>query len=262
MIDPPARLPREADGAVAPLCSIVVPSYNGKTAPGDLALAQGHNTLLSFKSGPDVQYGEMIVVPKLAERWEVSPDGTVFTFHLRRSAKFANLPPVNGRELTADDVKWTFAYYGRTGSFRDKKLPESAVGFMYEGMVGVETPDQYTVVARFQRPFLPFLSYAASDWNAIVPRDIYEQQQSKARGALRQRHTPHSSGRGAGTRSRFLRPEASPNRGLLRDARLRSLTPRGHAWPSGRRSSRRCRSARADILAHQQECRRRQCRHA
>jgi peptide/nickel transport system substrate-binding protein len=154
------------------------PSYNGKTLPGDLAQAQAHNTLLTFKAGPDVAYGDMQVQPKLAESWEVSPDGTSFTFHLRKGVKFANLAPLNGRELTSQDVKWTAEYYGRSETFQGKKLPASAVGFMYEGMVDVQAPDAYTVVVRFASPFLPFLSYAASDWNSMAAHEIFDQDGS------------------------------------------------------------------------------------
>src|SRR5439155_24251499 len=39
----------------------------------------------------------------LAEKWEVSDDGLVYTFHLRKGVKFHN-----GRETIADDVKYTF----------------------------------------------------------------------------------------------------------------------------------------------------------
>src|SRR5664279_934547 len=42
-------------------------------------------------------------VPALADSWTVSPDGTVFTFHLRDGIKFSN-----GRDITADDVKYSF----------------------------------------------------------------------------------------------------------------------------------------------------------
>jgi peptide/nickel transport system substrate-binding protein len=43
--------------------------------------------------------------PLLAERWEVSPDAKVYTFHLRRGVKFHD-----GQEMTAEDVKWVFDY--------------------------------------------------------------------------------------------------------------------------------------------------------
>ena len=42
------------------------------------------------------------VVPDLAERWQVSGDGTVYTFTLRRGARFHD-----GREVKAADVKYS-----------------------------------------------------------------------------------------------------------------------------------------------------------
>ena len=147
------------------------PSYNGKTAPGDHALAQAYNSLLRFENGPDVDYTQMLLAPRLAERWEI-PDPQTFIFHLRSGVRFAGLPPVTDRELTSGDVRWSTEYYSRSGAFLGRRLPHSAIGFMFEGITAVETPDTYTVTVRFERPFLPFLSYAASDWNAIAPREI------------------------------------------------------------------------------------------
>jgi oligopeptide transport system substrate-binding protein len=43
------------------------------------------------------------LTPDLAERWEVSPDGTVYTFHLRQNAKFHD-----GRAVTAQDVVYSW----------------------------------------------------------------------------------------------------------------------------------------------------------
>ena len=43
------------------------------------------------------------LVPSLAEKWDLSPDGATYTFHLRTGVKFQK----NGREMTADDFKYS-----------------------------------------------------------------------------------------------------------------------------------------------------------
>ncbi|HSL45763.1 MAG TPA: peptide ABC transporter substrate-binding protein [Anaerolineales bacterium] len=43
------------------------------------------------------------LTPDLAERWDISPDGTTYTFHLRRNAKFHD-----GRPVTAQDVVYSW----------------------------------------------------------------------------------------------------------------------------------------------------------
>ena len=138
-------------------------------------ISLGHNSLLGFKMGPDVEALDTTLVPELAERWELSPDGRMFTFHLRRGAKFANVPPVNGREFNSGDVKFTVEYYSRTGEFKDKKLPAATRGFIFEGLEGVETPDASTAVIRFKDPYVPFANYAASRWFPILAKEVYQQ---------------------------------------------------------------------------------------
>jgi len=54
------------------------------------------------------------VVPDIAESWTVSPDGTVYTFKLRRNAQFHD-----GRPVTAEDFKYSLdrtAKLGQTAS--------------------------------------------------------------------------------------------------------------------------------------------------
>jgi len=45
---------------------------------------------------------DLQVVPDLAERWQVSPDGRTYTFYLRHDAKFQD-----GRPITAADIKYS-----------------------------------------------------------------------------------------------------------------------------------------------------------
>src|ERR671922_1817984 len=66
-----------------------------------------YSTLLRHKVGAGTQPGSFTVEPHLAERWE-TPDDTTYIFHLRQGVKWDNKPPVNGRELVADDVKFTY----------------------------------------------------------------------------------------------------------------------------------------------------------
>src|SRR5690349_20340485 len=50
-----------------------------------------------------VQFGaDNRIDPALAEKWDVSPDGRTYTFHLRRATFH------NGREITAEDVNYSF----------------------------------------------------------------------------------------------------------------------------------------------------------
>jgi peptide/nickel transport system substrate-binding protein len=149
------------------------PTYLGKTTPNLDGLALGYESLVNFKTGPDVKFEEMIIEPELAESWEVSPDARAFTFHLRKGVKFANLPPVQGRELTSADVKWSFEYWARIGEFTS--LPPAQYDFMFQGLDSMDTPDPYTITVRFKQPFIPFLTYAGTDRIPIVPHEIYDQ---------------------------------------------------------------------------------------
>lgn len=148
-------------------------TYVGRSNPNSEGLALAYNSLLGYKYGPDVAFDVSVLQPELAERWEVSPDAKRFTFYLKKGVRFADLAPVSGRELTSADVKWTYEYGSRSGDF--KKLPTAQFETFFEGLDRIETPDPYTVAIHFKDPFVPFLNYAASDFNPIIPREIFEQ---------------------------------------------------------------------------------------
>src|SRR5690349_11050378 len=62
-----------------------------------------YNRLVEFK------HGGTEIEPGLAEKWEVSPDGLTYTFHLRKGVKFQTTEYFTPtRELNADDVIYSF----------------------------------------------------------------------------------------------------------------------------------------------------------
>src|SRR5437899_12955085 len=66
-----------------------------------------YSQLVRFPNGPEQKSTtDFSIVPDLAEKWTVSKDGKVYTFTLRKGVRFHQKPPVNGREVVADDVKY------------------------------------------------------------------------------------------------------------------------------------------------------------
>jgi ABC-type transport system substrate-binding protein len=66
-----------------------------------------YSRLVRHKVGTGVQPGIFTVEPDVAESWETLDD-TTYIFHLRKGVKWHNKPPLNGRELVAEDVKFTY----------------------------------------------------------------------------------------------------------------------------------------------------------
>src|SRR5499427_2501005 len=104
-----------------------------------------YSRLVRHKVGADVQPGTFIVEPDLAESWE-QPDDTTYVFHLRQGVKWHNKPPLNGRELVAEDVKFTF----------DRFLaePGNVIRYMLEPVAQIEVVDRYTVKFVLKEPFV------------------------------------------------------------------------------------------------------------
>jgi peptide/nickel transport system substrate-binding protein len=90
----------------------------------------------------DQQTGEL--APLLAERWEVLEGGKAWRFFLRKGVRFHN-----GRELTAEDVKFTFASIAREGS-ANSLAPE------FRLIKRMDVDDPYTITIHFAKPFVAF----------------------------------------------------------------------------------------------------------
>ncbi|MFZ2071731.1 MAG: ABC transporter substrate-binding protein, partial [Halobacteriota archaeon] len=85
------------------------------------------------------------IQPLLAESWEVSEDGKVWTFHLRKGIKFHDDTPFD-----ASTVKFSFEY-----------KPE-AWRALYAMLKSIDTPDEYTVKFVLNEPYAPLLRDVSS----------------------------------------------------------------------------------------------------
>ena len=125
-----------------------------------------YSKLLRVKQGEDVDPYAMEIEGDLAESWkQVSP--TEYVFKLHRGVHFHNKPPVNGRELTSADVKYSFE---RILSPETKSPIRAVLGIVQS----IETPDRYTVKITTKEPYSPFLKFIAVNFVCIVPREVVE----------------------------------------------------------------------------------------
>jgi len=130
-------------------------------------LSFAYSTLVRYKVGADVRPGTFTVEPHLAERWE-QPDDTTYIFHLRHGVKWHNKPPLNGRELVADDVKFTY----------DRFLAEPAnpLRFTLESVDRIEVVDRYTVKFILKEPFVWLVNVLANPYSTwIIAPEVVQQ---------------------------------------------------------------------------------------
>jgi peptide/nickel transport system substrate-binding protein len=102
----------------------------------------------------------------LAQSWESSQGGKVYTFRLRQGVKWQD-----GQSFTAEDVAWTYNYI-----IRNKM---SAFTQSTEGIKEAKVIDPYTVQIICTKPKADLLSI----WIPILPKHIWENVSPKAAGS-------------------------------------------------------------------------------
>ena len=116
------------------------------------------------------------IEPGIAESWEPSEDGTVWTFHLR-DAKFHN-----GRAVTAQDFKYSFERVANPqtaspAAWMLNKLQgfdENTAGSASE-ISGIKVVDDHTLELTLTEPYAPFVSMLSSAALAVVPQEAVEE---------------------------------------------------------------------------------------
>ncbi|MBI5042538.1 MAG: ABC transporter substrate-binding protein [Nitrospirae bacterium] len=109
------------------------------------------NSLLRFDE-------KLELVPDLSEKWE-NPNPVTYIFHLKKGVKFHN-----GRELTAEDVKYTFESILNPSFLSPHRKS-------YEKIKAITALDKYTVKFLLSEPYAPFLINMTM---GIAPKDEAE----------------------------------------------------------------------------------------
>ena len=98
-------------------------------------------------------------VPGLAASWEVTPDGTRYTFHLRRGVTFHD-----GSSFNAATASWNLERAKAEGTVNPH--PE-----YFTGIQKIETPDQSTLVVELKSPDALFIAHLAEGDAVMLPID-------------------------------------------------------------------------------------------
>lgn len=133
----------------------------------DASAKNVYNRLVEFERGTTE------TVPGLAESWDVSEDGTEYTFTLRKGVQFQDTEFFSpSREFNADDVIFTFerqrlddhpfnkASGGTWEYFNGMSMPDL--------IENIEKVDDYTVKFKLTRPEAPFVANLAMDFASIM----------------------------------------------------------------------------------------------
>jgi peptide/nickel transport system substrate-binding protein len=123
-------------GTLTVVHSVDISNFDVQSAPGYEVIwinQNIHNSLLTLDK-------DLKPAPDLAEKWEASPDGLVYTFYLHEGVKFHD-----GTDMDAEAIKWNFEH------MMDPKT-RSAIRVFYTDVEAVEAVDRRTVRFVLQEP--------------------------------------------------------------------------------------------------------------
>ena len=117
-------------------------------------------------------------IPGLAESWEISPDGKIYTFHLRTNLVWSTGGPIRADDVlyswiralspaTASDYAGQLYYLKNAEDFNAGKIKDAS-------LVGIHAPDPFTVRVELKNPTAFFLDVCTLPVTYVVPRQTIE----------------------------------------------------------------------------------------
>lgn len=123
------------------------------------------------------------VVPGVAESWDMSEDGLVYTFHLREGLKWSDGQPLTAQDFVYSwvrvlnpDTASTYSWFVEMFLANSTEYIEGKVG---PEEVGVSAPDDKTVVVKLKMPASYFLQALVQGCWMPVRKDMVEKAGEK-----------------------------------------------------------------------------------
>jgi peptide/nickel transport system substrate-binding protein len=132
--------------------------------PGVQAYAQFTNDGLMVLDEPTP--GDFVQKPQLIEKWEQADPMTII-LHVRKGVKFANVAPVNGREMTAADIVFSL----KRMATDSPKYPRRT---WFKDVSAIEATDANTVRITTTRPYAALMYLLASPWVVVISHEQVE----------------------------------------------------------------------------------------
>lgn len=115
-----------------------------------------------------VQEQPQYMTKGLAESWDIPNPRTVI-FHLRKGVKWHDKPPVNGREVTAEDMKWSWERLTKTATSGIAQIEKQQAG----GKITYTAVDRYTFKVEFAKADMRSM-FTLRDWYRHTAREVIE----------------------------------------------------------------------------------------
>jgi peptide/nickel transport system substrate-binding protein len=141
----PAALAATADSGTGTTLKLALTGDIDSLNPFKAILASS-TSILGLEYQSLVAYGPKNneEIPGMADKWETSPDGKVWTFHMPKDRKWSD-----GQPITAKDAEWTFK------AIQTNDALKQANGGLLESVASVSATDDETLVLTLKEPQAP-----------------------------------------------------------------------------------------------------------
>ncbi|MGE3856356.1 MAG: ABC transporter substrate-binding protein [Dehalococcoidia bacterium] len=127
--------------------------------------SHAYDKLTDVATGPGKSGYSVELIPQIATAMPETPDENTYVYKIRQGVKFQNVAPVNGRAMTAEDVKQSI------DTLRGNKQWAADFGSVKE----VTTPDANTVIVKTSRPDATLMNLSSGHYGwRIHPKEMVD----------------------------------------------------------------------------------------